>query len=139
MFHPLSPLAATPSNDKLGCPNCGNPSFYAMPPLGPSTNIKCAGCGLWFNHTPFGLDFIGIKGNVGEHKKIVWYCPTCYEVQQVNLSEHRSNWYPTCSCGSPLKVCWSYKDFPKENCDECDNRFECYTNRGDFDETYPSH
>lgn len=117
--------------NSLVCLNCGSNQWYEGPSGGMATNIKCAGCGLWFNNTPFGLDFIGIKGNVGEEKKIVWYCPDCDEIMADD--EFHDGKYPMCYCGKPLKVCWSYKDFPKKYCDECDVRFKCYTTRGNFE------
>ncbi len=116
--------------NNIRCPNCGNTKWYEGPSGGMSVNIKCAGCGLWFNTTPFGLDFIGVKSNVGEEKKIVWYCPKCHFTHEQNVGYGK---YPTCSkCGSSLKVCWTYKDFPKEMCEICDTRFKCYTERGNF-------
>lgn len=109
--------------NNITCPNCGNLKFYEGPSGGIATNVKCVGCGLWFNHTPFGLELIGIKPLIGEHKKIVWYCPQCKVVNPV-IDEHK---YPTCHCGNPLKVCWSYKGFPREYCETCSDRFTCYT------------
>jgi len=114
--------------EELACLNCGSKKFYeGRLSGGLIVNVKCAGCGLWWNNTPFGLDFIGIKGNIGEQKKIVWYCPTC-DVSIYNMGEVRK--YPTCStCGNPFKVCWSYGKFPTEHCEKCDARFKCYTTR----------
>lgn len=126
--------------DSLVCPNCGSNQWYEGPSGGMATNIKCGGCGLWFNNTPFGLDFIGIKGNIGEEKKIVWYCAECKEVTSVvdnkalstELPSFGLGKYPHCRCGSLLKVCWSYEDFPKKYCETCGVRFKCYTTRGNF-------
>jgi hypothetical protein len=113
-----------------GCPNCGSEQFYEGPSGGLAINVKCAGCGLWFNNTPFGLDFIGIKENVGESKKIVWYCPHCDFTHDQNVGYGK---YPICpQCNKPLKVCWTYKNFPKKYCDSCDARFKCYTERGNW-------
>ncbi len=114
------------------CLNCGSNQWYKGPSGGMSTNIKCVGCGLWFNYTPFGLDFIGIKGNIGEEKKIVWYCPNC-DISIYNMGEVRE--YPTCGkCDKPLKVCWSFNlgKFPEKHCEVCSARFKCYTTRGNF-------
>ena len=108
---------------KPACPNCGSTEFYEGPSGGASTNIKCVGCGLWFDFSPFGMEFIGIKNLIGEHKKIVWYCPDCNEV----IAGFAGQRYPSCHCGAPLKVCWSYKTFPREYCEKCSDRFICYT------------
>jgi len=32
-----------------GCPDCGSGKFKEGPSGGMSTNVKCAGCGHWFN------------------------------------------------------------------------------------------
>ena len=118
--------------DCLVCPNCGSNQWYEGPSGGMSTNIKCGCCGLWFNSTPFGLDFIGIKELVGEKpKKIVWYCPHCKTTHGNTLQYQK---YPTCiGCKRALKVCWSYKNFPEAYCDTCDARFDCFTARGNFE------
>ena len=34
------------------CPDCGSERWFEGPSGGMSTNIKCAGCGIWLNHTP---------------------------------------------------------------------------------------
>lgn len=117
--------------DSLVCPNCGSNQWYEGPSGGMSTNIKCANpdCGLWFNSTPFGLDFIGIKENVGEEKFIRWYCPECDDIRDFAL-EYGT--YPHCPfCKTPLKVCWSH-NIPQKICDACPERFKCYTTRGNF-------
>ena len=75
----------------LVCPNCGSNQWYEGPSDGMATNVKCAGCGLWFNNTPFGLDFIGVKGNIGEHKKIVWYCPQCGKKRKTRIKKPVDN------------------------------------------------
>lgn len=31
------------------CPDCGSESFHEGPSGGMATNVKCAGCGHWFN------------------------------------------------------------------------------------------
>ena len=112
------------------CPNCGSDQWYEGPSGGAAVNIKCADCGLWFNYTPFGLDFIGVKETGGEHKRIVWYCPQCKLKVSINAGYGK---YPTCpQCNRPLKVCWSCEDFPTEDCDKCDERFLCYTTKGNY-------
>lgn len=116
---------------EVACLNCGSTKFYEGPSGGMATNLKCAGCGLWWNDTPFGLDFIGIKENIDEQKKIVWYCPKCETVLDAGIIDRK---YPHCVvCNTPLKVCWSYEDFPKKYCNICDTRFKCYTTRGNFE------
>ena len=32
-----------------GCPDCGSEAFYEGPSGGMATNVKCQGCGHWFN------------------------------------------------------------------------------------------
>ena len=115
----------------LVCLNCGSNQFYEGPSGGMAVNVKCGGCGLWWNNTPFGFDFIGIKDNIGESKMIRWYCPHC---NTVDTTEHIYGKYPHCpKCDGLLKVCWSYKGLPQEICDGCDARFPCYTTRGNFE------
>lgn len=119
-----------PDDGMLRCPNCGSSEWQRGPEGGMSVNVKCAGCGLWFNNTPFGLDFIGIKGTVGEEKKIVWWCPQCGFIDEETAGYGK---YPNCpTCQLPLKVCWSREDFPREYCETCDVRFKCLTTRGNF-------
>ncbi len=116
------------------CLNCGDNRWYEGPSGGLSINIKCVTCGLWFNSVPFGgLDFIGIKENVGEHKKrIVWYCPSCNTTEERDVKYGK---YPSCHvCDTSLKVCWSYKDFPSNYCEQCNARFKCLTTRGSFND-----
>lgn len=44
---------------KCICPDCGSEKFYEGPSGGMSINIKCAGCGSWFNDMgPFGIERI---------------------------------------------------------------------------------
>ena len=105
----------------LHCLNCGSEQFYEGPSGGLAVNVKCANpkCGLWYNNTPFGLDYIGIKHNVGEEKEIVWYCPNCkitHNQRDFETEEYLGK-YPHCpKCKTPLKVCWSYDDFPIAFC-----------------------
>lgn len=105
------------------CYNCLSTKFYEGPSGGLSINIKCAECGLWYNYTPFGIDFLGIN-DIGEHKKIMWYCIECKKI----FSYIATSVYPKC-CGTNLKVCWSCDSFPKEFCNNCEERFLCYTER----------
>ncbi len=118
---------------KLYCPNCGGDQWYEGPSGGMATNIKCANCGIWFNSTPFGLDFIGVKTNIGEtSRKMVWYCPKCKATEDTTQTSEIFK-YPHCkTCNTPLKICWTYKDFPKKFCDTCDARFKCFTMRGNW-------
>lgn len=110
------------------CLNCLSTDFYQGPSGGGSINVKCAKCGLWYNHSVFGLEFLGIKTHIGEHKRIVWYCTKCGSAYiKMDLSHYKAE-YPTC-CDTPLKVCWSYKSFPEEYCNSCGERFLCYTER----------
>jgi len=46
------------NDNNLKCPNCKYDKWYEGPSGGMSTNIQCGNCGKWYNHTPFGLDFI---------------------------------------------------------------------------------
>jgi hypothetical protein len=120
-----------------GCPNCGSLDWLEGPSGGASINVKCGNCGLWFNNSPFGLDFIGIKKHCGENKILRWYCPKCsiLKDEAAFISPNRVGYdnYPTCAfCGGLMKVCWSYEKFPRELCDSCDYRFKCYTERGNF-------
>ncbi len=118
--------------DCIVCPNCGSNQWYEGPSGGMSTNIKCGGCGIWFNSTPFGLDYIGIKENIGETRKIRWYCPHCNDILDFGKVSQIFK-YPTCPfCETPLKVCWTYKKLPHKFCDTCLERFRCFTKRGNF-------
>ena len=36
-------------NEHKACPDCGSSQFYEGPSGGMTTNMKCAGCGHWFN------------------------------------------------------------------------------------------
>jgi len=122
----------TEKDGKIYCPNCGSDQWYEGPSGGMAVNIKCANCGLWFNSTPFGLDFIGIKELAGESKKLRWYCPNCDTIEDVTKTSAIFK-YPTCeTCNTPLKVCWSYAEFPAKHCGKCSDRFKCYTERGNF-------
>lgn len=140
MFNFLKKMKKTKDIDRLDpekgvCPNCGGHVWYEGPSGGMATNIKCAGCGLWFNDTPFGLDFIGIKDVAGESKKIVWFCSHCDITQEKSVygEFYSPRSYPKCpACERPFKVCWSSKKFPIEYCNKCNERFNCYTTRGNF-------
>jgi len=116
------------------CPNCGGNQWYEGPSGGMSINIKCANprCGLWFNHTPFGLDYIGVKENVGESKVTRWYCTTCKTIIDTTYTSP-IHYFPTCKeCDTTLKVCWSYEELPEEICRNCEARFKCFTERGNW-------
>lgn len=120
----------TEKTQELTCLNCGSNQFYEGPSGGLAVNVKCVDCGLWWNNTLLGLDYIGVKGNIGEEKEIVWYCPDC-DISIYNMGEVSK--YPICStCGNPFKVCWSYGKFPTDHCEQCSARFKCYTSRGNF-------
>jgi hypothetical protein len=113
------------------CPNCGSTQWYEGPSGGMAVNIKCAGCGLWFNNTPFGLDFI-YKHTLDPAKRIMWgYCEQCNRIYGFEFFYHADGKkYPLCvDCGNPLKVCWSSHKFPRERCLECGIRFKCYTEK----------
>ena len=44
-----------------GCPDCGTKDFYEGPSGGMSQNMKCSGCGHWFNFClPFSIERIHI-------------------------------------------------------------------------------
>src|SRR5215475_12729377 len=43
------------------CPDCGDNEWFEGPSGGMSTNIKCAKCGLWLNHTPV----LGLAERIG--------------------------------------------------------------------------
>lgn len=131
--NPTQTITVPIEEEKEGCcPNCGSDKWYEGPSGGMAVNVKCAGCGIWFNNTPFGLDYIGIKTNVGEEpRKIVWYCPHCKTIEPKTKTSEIFK-YPHCEvCNTPLKICWTYKAFPSKFCDECDARFDCFTKKGD--------
>ena len=45
-----------------GCPDCGSGKFMEGPSGGMSTNVKCAGCGHWFNLAlPISIERIHIS------------------------------------------------------------------------------
>jgi len=45
-----------PEESYLKCPNCNNDKWHEGPGGGSFGNIKCGGCGKWYNNLgPFGL------------------------------------------------------------------------------------
>lgn len=108
------------------CPNCNGNKWLEGPSGGLSVNIMCAECGLWFNRTPFGIDYIGRKG----HEKLwKWYCPKCKELCY-NISGNTYGVYPKCgTCHTELKTCTLYKNYKNSFCEDCDYRFNCYTEK----------
>jgi DNA-directed RNA polymerase subunit RPC12/RpoP len=48
------------------CPDCGSQNFKEGPSGGMATNVKCAGCGHWFNLAlPLFIQRINIDSNGG--------------------------------------------------------------------------
>jgi hypothetical protein len=107
-------------DDATGCKNCGSISFYEGPSGGMSVNIMCAKCGIKYNDTPFGMDFIGSDKPIK-----FWHCRKC-GTEESYFYEYGK--YPTCRvCGSNLHPCWT--DVDNAKCNECLDRYKCYTNR----------
>jgi len=114
------------------CPNCGNLGWYEGPSGGAAVNVKCAGCGLWFNNTPLGLTYI-YKSTIDDTvKEIEWvYCESCKQVFGEEFFMHANGKeFPKCHhCEGFIKTCWQAKGFPIETCNKCEKRFKCYTER----------
>ena len=59
----------TSNGGNLKCPNCKNDKWYEGPSGGLSTNIECGNCHKRYNHSPFGLDYIGDGEDSKEYER----------------------------------------------------------------------